>query len=171
MPAAKKTVKATKATGAIKLSEGKTAPAFSLPATSGGKVSLKDFKGKKAVVLYFYPKDNTPGCTLESCEFGAAHKKFVSAKAEILGVSPDGLKSHDKFIAKFKLPFTLLADEDHQIADKYGAWGEKMLYGKKYMGILRATFLIDKNGKLAKIWPKVKPEGHAAEVLAAIKNL
>ena len=156
---------------ADKLKEGKLAPAFSLPASSGEKVNLKDFKGSKAVVLYFYPKDNTPGCTLESCDFASLHSKFKSKDAVILGVSPDGLASHEKFITKFKLPFVLLADEEHLVAEKYGAWGEKNLYGKKYMGILRSTFLINKAGKLARIWPKVSPKGHAAEVLNALKEL
>ena len=152
------------------LKTGDKAPAFKLPASSGAEVSLASLKGK-AVVLYFYPKDNTPGCTVEACEFGKAHKKLESEDAVVLGVSPDGLASHAKFIAKFKLPFTLLADTDHSVAEAYGVWAEKSMYGKKFMGIVRSTFLIDKAGKLAKVWSKVKPEGHAAEVLAALKEL
>ena len=152
------------------ITEGKKAPAFDLPSSGGGRVSLKGLKGS-AVVLYFYPKDDTPGCTVEACEFGAAHAKFVKAKAVVLGVSPDPAARHDKFIAKFKLPFTLLADEDHALCEAYGVWVEKSMYGKKYMGVQRATFLIDAAGVVQKVWPKVKPEGHAAEVLEAIKEL
>jgi peroxiredoxin Q/BCP len=151
----------------VNLAPGKKAPAFNLPASSGEKISLSALKGKK-VVLYFYPKDDTPGCTIEACEFGKAHPKFEERGALVLGVSPDGLESHDKFIEKFSLPFVLLADEGHKVAEKYGVWVEKNNYGKKYWGVQRATFLIDEKGVLEQVWPKVSAEGHAAEVLKAI---
>jgi len=150
------------------LAEGKAAPAFSLESSEGKKVSLKDLKGKK-VVLYFYPKDDTPGCTKEACAFRDAFKAYEDAGAVIYGVSPDDLKSHGKFINKFSLPFHLLADTDHAIAEKYGVWVEKSMYGKKYMGIERTTFVIDSTGKIARIFPKVKVDGHSDEVLAAVK--
>lgn len=153
------------------LEEGKKAPEFSLPASDGSTISLKDYRARKAVVLYFYPKDDTPGCTVEACEFGAQHSKFKSADAVVLGVSPDSVTRHNKFIDKFKLPFILLADEDKKVISAYGLWVEKSMYGRKYMGVLRSTFLIDKAGKLAKIWTKVTPAGHAEEVLAALKEL
>jgi peroxiredoxin Q/BCP len=143
---------------------GSKAPDFSLPSSDGRKLGLKDFKGRQ-VVLYFYPKDDTPGCTVEACEFGAAHSKFTKKGAVVLGISPDPLKSHAKFIEKFKLPFILLSDEGHKVAEKYGLWVEKINFGHKYMGVRRATFLIDKDGKFAKIWPQVRAQGHAAEVL------
>lgn len=149
---------------------GGKAPDFDLPASSGGRVSLKSLRGK-TVVLYFYPKDDTPGCTVEACEFGASHAAFGRAGAVVLGVSPDSLQRHGKFIQKFKLPFTLLSDEDHAVCEAYGVWVEKSNFGLKYMGVQRATFLIDPKGMLARIWPKVKAEGHAAEVLAALKEL
>jgi peroxiredoxin Q/BCP len=154
----------------LALEEGKLAPDFSLPSSKGGQLKLKDLRGQ-AVVLYFYPNDDTPGCTIEACEFGASHAQFTRKGAVVLGVSPNGLDSHAKFIAKFKLPFALLADEDHGVCEKYGAWGEKNNFGHKYMGVLRSTFLIGKDGKLARIWPKVKAEGHAAEVLKALAEL
>lgn len=149
--------------------EGSKAPEFRLPGSDGREHSLALHKGK-AVVLYFYPKDDTPGCTVEACEFGASNAKLEKAGAVVLGVSPDGLKSHGKFIEKFKLPFTLLADEDHRVCEAYGLWVEKNNFGHTYMGVQRATFLI-KDGKVARAWPKVKPEGHADEVLAALKEL
>ena len=149
---------------------GMKAPAFELPSSGGGRVSLKALLGK-VVVLYFYPKDDTPGCTVEACEFGAAHARMAKAGAVILGVSPDSAAQHDKFIAKFKLPFALLADEGHALCEAYGVWVEKSMYGKTYLGVQRSTFLIDAAGVLRRIWPKVKPEGHAAEVLEAIKEL
>jgi len=151
------------------ISEGAKAPAFSLKDQSGKPVKLADFAGKQ-VVLYFYPKDNTPGCTTEACDFRDEHSKLRSAGAVVLGVSPDGEKSHVKFIEKFKLPFPLLVDEDHAVAEKYGAWGEKSLYGRKFMGIIRSTFLIGPDGKVKKVWPKVKVNGHVAEVLEAVKS-
>jgi peroxiredoxin Q/BCP len=149
--------------------EGAKAPAFKLPGSDGREHSLALYKDR-AVVLYFYPKDDTPGCTVEACEFGASHQKLQKAQAVVLGVSPDSLESHAKFIQKFKLPFVLLADEDHKVCEAYGVWVEKNNYGRSYMGVQRATFLI-KDGIVVKAWPKVKPEGHAAEVLAALKTL
>jgi peroxiredoxin Q/BCP len=149
---------------------GKKAPAFNLPSSGGSKVRLSDFKGKP-VVVYFYPKDDTPGCTVEAKGFQAHAEKFKKAGVPILGISPDSVKSHCKFAEKYKLDFTLLADEKHEAADKYGVWVEKSMYGKKYWGVQRSTFLIDKDGKIAKVWSKVKPEGHAEEVLKAAKAL
>ena len=149
------------------IAEGKKAPEFTLTDQDGKKVSLADFKGKD-VVLYFYPKDDTPGCTKEACafrdEFGALKKKG----AAVLGVSVDSVKSHDKFATKFKLPFTLVSDEDHKIVEAYGVWGEKQFMGRKFMGTNRVTFLIGGDGRIKKIWPKVKPEEHLAEVLAVL---
>jgi peroxiredoxin Q/BCP len=149
------------------LKEGAKAPAFSLPSDDGGTVALKDLKGKK-VVLYFYPKDDTSGCTAEACEFRDSWAAVKKKGAVVLGVSPDGVKSHGKFREKYDLPFPLLADEDHAVAEAYGAWGEKSMYGRKYFGILRTTFVIDEAGRVAKVFEKVKPKGHAAEVLAAL---
>ena len=146
---------------------GKKAPAFKLPASNGTTVSLADYAGK-TVVLYFYPKDDTPGCTKESCDFRDSIQKFTRKKAVVLGVSPDSLKSHDRFIAKFGLPFVLLADEDHAVAEKYGVWVEKSMYGKKYMGIERSTFVIDPQGVVKAVFRKVKVDGHVDEVLAAV---
>jgi len=150
--------------------EGRKAPDFDLPGSGGERVSLKGLKGR-TLVLYFYPKDDTPGCTVEACEFGAGHAALQRAGALLLGVSPDNVESHAKFIAKFKLPFTLLADVDHAVAEAYGVWVMKSMYGKEYMGVQRATFLIDGQGLVRRTWPKVKPEGHAAGVLAALKEM
>lgn len=152
---------------------GKKAPAFKLPASNGQTISLKDYSGENArnVVLYFYPRDDTPGCTTEACSFRDQIGDFQSAQTVVLGVSADSVDSHQKFAAKFSLPFPLLADEAHEVAEKYGVWVEKNMYGKKSMGIQRATFLIDKSGKIAAAWPKVKVEGHVAEVAAALANL
>ena len=152
------------------IEEGKKAPAFSLKDQAGKTVKLSDFSGKN-VVLYFYPKDNTPGCTTEACDFRDQHGKLEKAGAVVLGVSPDAEKTHLKFAGKFGLPFTLLADTEHAVAEKYGAWGEKSLYGRKYLGIIRSTFLIGGDGKVAKVWPKVKVAGHVEEVLEAVKSL
>ena len=152
------------------VSVGKSAPAFSLDTDAGETLSLKDLKGRP-VVLYFYPKDDTPGCTVEACEFRDAFPRFKGSKAVILGISPDSVKSHQKFKEKFGLPFTLLADEDHAIAEKYGVWQKKSMYGRTYMGIARTTFVIDKDGKVAKIFEKVKPKGHAEAVEQAIDGL
>lgn len=149
---------------------GDRAPAFTLPDQSGESVKLSDFKGK-AVVLYFYPKDDTPGCTREACSFRDEHSALLKAGAVVLGVSPDSTVSHQKFAGKFKLPFPLLADNDHAVSEKYGAWGEKSLYGRKFMGITRSTFLIGKDGKVARVWPKVKVDGHVDEVRKAIAEL
>ena len=149
--------------------EGAPAPDFTLPDQNGNPVKLADFRGRKAV-LYFYPKDDTPGCTIEACGFRDSHASIQATGAVVLGVSPDDAHSHQKFIGKFSLPFTLLSDVDHKIAEAYGAWGEKNMYGRPYMGILRSTFLIDEQGKLQKAWPKVSPQGHDQEVLAAIRG-
>jgi peroxiredoxin Q/BCP len=149
------------------IEEGKKAPAFALKNQAGQTVKLADFAGKN-VVLYFYPKDDTPGCTTEACAFRDEHSKLKKAGAVVLGVSPDNEGRHTKFIAKYSLPFDLLADVDHAVAEKYGAWGEKTLYGRKYMGLIRSTFLIGPDGKVKKVWPKVKVKEHAAEVLAAL---
>lgn len=146
---------------------GVKAPAFSAPDQSGKIISLSDFKGKR-VVLYFYPKDDTPGCTVEACSFRDEHKAFQKKGAVIIGVSPDSPKKHTKFIEKFSLPFPLLADEDHKIAEAYGVWVEKSMYGKKYMGMERSTFVIDPQGKLSAVYRKVKPAEHTAEVLAGL---
>ncbi len=149
---------------------GSPAPAFSLPASTGGEVALKSLRGK-AVVLYFYPKDDTPGCTVEACGFGTEHARIVQAGAVVLGVSPDPLESHARFIKKFDLPFTLLSDQEHACAEAYGVWVKKSFYGKESMGVQRATFLIDAAGVLRRVWPKVQPEGHPLEVLEAVKAL
>jgi peroxiredoxin Q/BCP len=149
------------------LKEGAKAPAFSLPSDDGSTVALRELKGKK-VVLYFYPKDDTSGCTAQACEFRDSWAAVKRKGAVVLGVSPDGVKSHGKFKEKYDLPFPLLADEDHAVAEAYGAWGEKSMYGRKYFGILRTTFVIDEAGRVAKVFEKVKPKGHAAEVLAAL---
>ncbi len=150
------------------LDEGKKAPAFSLKDQDGQAVKLADFAGRY-VVLYFYPRDNTPGCTVEACDFRDEHSALSKKGAVVLGVSPDSGASHQKFIAKFSLPFPLLVDEGHAVAEKYGAWGEKNMYGRKMMGLIRSTFLIGPDGRLVKAWPRVKVKGHAAEVLAALE--
>jgi len=148
---------------------GDKAPAFSLQDQSGKAVKLSDFKGKK-VVLYFYPKDDTPGCTKEACAFRDEHSALLKAGAVVLGVSPDSEASHVKFAGKYKLPFPLLVDDGHAVSEKYGAWGEKSMYGRKFMGITRSTFLIDGAGKVARVWPKVKVDGHVDEVLETIRE-
>jgi peroxiredoxin Q/BCP len=148
------------------LKEGDKAPDFNSKDQDGNPVKLSDFKGKK-VVLYFYPKDDTPGCTKEACSFRDADDVFQKKGIKVLGVSTDDEKSHQKFISKFQLPFDLLADTDKSIVESYGVWGEKSMYGKKYMGTNRKTFLIDENGKIAKIFDKVNVAEHADEVLEA----
>lgn len=149
---------------------GATAPAFSLPSSAGDKVKLSDFKGRP-VVVYFYPKDDTPGCTIEAKGFQAHAAAFQKAGVPVVGISPDSVESHCGFAEKYGLDFALLSDEKHAVAEKYGVWVEKNMYGKKYWGVQRSTFLIDKNGKIANVWPKVKPEGHAEAVLEAIAEL
>jgi peroxiredoxin Q/BCP len=149
---------------------GKKAPDFSATTDGGGKVKLSDFKGEN-VILYFYPKDDTPGCTKEACGFRDAKPNFSKAKAVVLGVSKDSVARHDKFRDKYDLNFPLLSDEDGKICEKYGTWIEKSLYGRKYMGIDRATFLIDGKGVVRQVWRKVKVPGHVEEVLAALKAL
>ena len=149
---------------------GSKAPAFSLPRDGGGKVTLADFKGQN-LVLYFYPRADTPGCTIESKAFSSLSKAFAKAGTAVLGVSADPVKAQDAFKAKHRLAVPLASDETHQMLEAYGVWGEKSMYGKKFMGIIRTTFLIDRDGRIARIWPKVKVEGHADEVLAAAKEL
>ena len=151
------------------IKEGTTAPAFKTTDANGETVSLKDLRGQK-VVLYFYPKDDTPGCTKEACSFRDAWAKFKRQGIAVFGVSPDSEASHKKFETKYKLPFTLLADKDHAIADAYGVWGEKKFMGRTYMCVLRTTFLIDEKGKIKKVFEKVKPEDHASEVLEAFDH-
>lgn len=151
------------------IAEGKKAPDFTLLDQDGNKVKLSDFKGKY-VVLYFYPKDNTSGCTKEACNFRDTFTKFKSVDAVILGVSPDSVSSHKKFAEKYNLPFRLLADENKKVVEKYGVWKEKSMYGKKYMGVERTTFIIDPEGKIKKIFPKVKVDNHHNEVLKALKD-
>lgn len=153
---------------AVQFEEGDAAPDFTMQTDEGKVVSLKDYAGKK-LVLYFYPKDDTPGCTTEAKEFRDNIDNFKKANTEILGVSKDSVKSHEKFKTKHCLPFPLASDEESEVCESYGVWVEKNMYGKKYMGIQRATFLIDENGKFAKIWPKVSVNGHVDEVLAAAK--
>ena len=149
------------------VSEGSAAPNFTLESSAGKKVSLKDFRGKK-VVLYFYPKDDTPGCTKEACGFRDHIGELKELGAVVLGVSPDDVESHRKFIKKYNLPFELLADTDHAVAEAYGVWKEKSMYGRKYMGIERTTFLINADGQIARIFPKVKVDAHSEEVAAAV---
>ena len=147
--------------------EGKTAPDFELTSDTGERVKLSDLRGKP-VVLYFYPKDDTPGCTAQACGIRDAYAEFKQRGAVVLGVSPDDEASHVKFRDKYSLPFTLLADPDHQVAEEYGVWVEKNAYGKKRMGIERSTFLIDSDGHVAKVMRRVKPDTHADDVLAAL---
>ena len=151
------------------LKEGSAAPAFTTTDTDGNTVKLKDLRGKN-VVLYFYPKDDTPGCTKEACSFRDAFSDFKKKGITILGVSPDKQSAHQKFTEKYKLPFTLLSDTDHAIAEAYESWGEKKFMGRTYLGVLRNTFLIDEKGKIKKIFEKVKPEEHASEVLEAFQS-
>jgi peroxiredoxin Q/BCP len=161
---------ATKKITPVKPNEGDKAPAFNLPTDGDGTVSLAKQKGKN-VVLYFYPKDDTPGCTMESKDFAQAMPKFSKLDTVIIGISKDNVKSHDKFKEKYCLPFTLASDSESTTCEDYGVWVEKSMYGKKYMGIERTTFLIDGKGIIHKVWSKVKVEGHVEEVLAAVKVL
>jgi peroxiredoxin Q/BCP len=149
---------------------GDKAPDFTLPTDGDGKVSLKDLKGK-TVIVYFYPKDDTSGCTAEACGFRDALPNFSKTGATVIGVSKDSTASHDKFKKKYKLPFTLASDEDTAVAKKYGVWVEKSMYGRKYMGMDRSTFLIDGKGVIRGLWRKVKVPGHVEEVLKAVKEL
>lgn len=152
------------------LAAGDKAPAFTLPGDGGKTLSLESFAGRK-LVLYFYPKDDTSGCTKEAMEFNALRAEFEKANTVIVGVSPDSAKSHDKFKAKYALDFALASDESKAMLEAYGVWAEKSMYGRKYMGVERTTFLIDASGTIARVWPKVKVPDHAAEVLAAAKSL
>lgn len=149
--------------------EGKKAPSFRLKDQHGNVHSLSDYKGKQ-VVIYFYPKDNTSGCTKEACSFRDNLSRFKNINAVILGVSPDSVASHKKFAEKYNLAFNLLADEEKEIVIKYGVWQEKSMYGKKYMGVVRTTFIIDEKGTIKKIFPKVKVDGHEIEVLESLQN-
>ncbi|MBF9232474.1 peroxiredoxin [Microvirga alba] len=152
------------------LATGTNAPPFTLPATDGKEITLDSLKGQK-VVLYFYPKDDTSGCTREAQDFQSLRSEFSKAGTEIIGVSPDSLKSHDKFRSKYGLDFALASDEDKTMLEAYGVWVEKSMYGRKYMGVERTTVLIDRDGKIAQVWPKVQVPGHAEEVLAAAREL
>jgi peroxiredoxin Q/BCP len=149
---------------------GKVAPAFNLPSSEGKSIKLADFKGKKNIVLYFYPKDNTPGCTQEACDFRDAYSR-LKKKAVILGVSPDPLKAHEKFIEKFELPFTLLSDEGKEMLKNYGVWQKKKFMGREFMGVIRTTVIVDKQGKIYQIFSNVKVKGHLEEVEAALSEL
>mgnify|MGYP003952574063 FL=1 len=154
----------------MSVTEGEKAPDFSMATDGDGTVSLKDLMGKN-VVLYFYPKDSTPGCTTEACAFRDLMPDFSKVDAEVIGVSKDSIKRHDKFKAKYELPFLLASDADGDVCERYGVWVEKSMYGKKFMGIERATFLIDGKGKVRKVWRKVKVAGHAESVLEAVQAL
>ena len=151
----------------LRLKEGDRAPSFTAKTGGGGEVSLSDYRGKN-VILYFYPRDSTPGCTKEACAFRDEFAAFKKRGAVVLGVSTDSAESHDKFAAKYRLPFTLVSDSDKKIVQAYGVWGEKTFLGRKYQGTYRVTFLIGPDGRIRKIWPAVKPEDHAKEVLAVL---
>jgi thioredoxin-dependent peroxiredoxin len=151
------------------IAEGQEAPDFELTSDAGETVKLRELRGKP-VVLYFYPKDDTPGCTTQACGIRDAYGEFERAGAVVLGVSPDSERSHVKFRQKYELPFTLLADTEHEVADRYGVWGEKKFMGKKYMGVSRSTFVIDESGRVKKVFEKVTPATHADDVLAALAS-
>jgi peroxiredoxin Q/BCP len=153
----------------MQLQAGMSAPDFTLPDETGTPRMLSAYRGKP-VVLYFYPKDDTPGCTTEACAFRDDSGAYEEAGVVVLGVSPDSPKSHMKFKQKYNLPFTLLADEDHKVCDLYGVWGPKKFMGREYEGVLRTTFLIDANGEIVRVFEKVKPEGHSQEILGALKE-
>lgn len=153
------------------LTEGQQAPKFTLPSSGGDTISLDDYLDKKNVVLYFYPKDNTPGCTKEACSFRDYSAEFDQVDAVILGVSADSVKSHEGFAGKHHLSFPLLSDADKSVITAYGVWKEKKMYGKTFLGIERTTFAIDKHGTIRKIWPKVKVDGHIDEVLQFVKGM
>jgi peroxiredoxin Q/BCP len=167
MTAAKKQTEASSAT----LEVGAKAPDFTLPVDGGAEIKLSSFKGKKNVVIYFYPKDDTPGCTIEAKDFRDAMPDFEKGNTVIIGISKDSITKHNSFKEKYCLPFTLASDAESDVCERYGQWVEKSMYGKKYMGINRASFLIDKQGVIAQVWPKVKIEGHAQEVLKAARDL
>jgi thioredoxin-dependent peroxiredoxin len=150
-----------------RLEPGDKAPAFRLPDHDGRQVSLSDFKGSRLIV-YFYPKDDTPGCTKEACQFNDNLRDFSKAGTAVVGISPDGAASHNRFRDKYGLSLTLLSDPDHKVMESYGAWGEKTLYGKKSTGVIRSTFVVDERGRIAKCWYTVKADGHAAKVLASL---
>ncbi len=152
------------------LTVGKPAPDFTLPTDGGGSVTLSDLRGKP-VVLYFYPKDDTPGCTTEACDFRDAEPDFSGASAVVIGISKDTVAKHDKFKAKHGLTFPLASDADSDVCERYGVWKEKSMYGKTFLGIERTTVLVAADGTVARVWPKVKVKGHAAEVLEAVKAL
>ena len=151
------------------ISEGDTVPKFELDDADGNKVKSSDFKGKKHAI-YFYPKDFTPGCTIEADEFSKDYKKFQKAGIGIIGISPDDVNSHKKFCEKMKIPYRLLADTEKQVSKKFGVWGKKKFMGREYMGVFRSTFLVNDKGKIFKIYPKVKPAGQSKEVLDAFSN-
>jgi peroxiredoxin Q/BCP len=148
---------------------GEIVPDFTLPSSEGGNVSLQDFRGQN-VVLYFYPKDMTPGCTVEACDFRDYHPRFRELNTVVIGISPDPVKSHQRFIEKHDLPFLLLSDEDHRVAEMFGVWGEKQMFGKKFFGINRSTFVINSEGKLVREWRNVKVDGHVEEILSFISG-
>lgn len=154
----------------MSLQVGDLAPEFTLPRDGAGTISLADLKGRK-VVLYAYPKDDTESCTKEAIAFNGLHAEFAAAGADIVGISPDPIKRHDRFKQKYALTFPLAADEARAVLENYGIWVEKSMYGRKYMGVERTTFLIDQDGRIARIWPKVKVAGHAEEVLAAVRAM
>lgn len=152
------------------LTEGKLAPDFELPSSTGETVKLSDYRGQR-VLIYFYPRDMTSSCTQQACDFRDRHEEFKGLNTVILGISVDPMKQHDKFIAKYGLPFILLSDEEHQVAEQYGVWQLKKLYGKEYMGMVRSTFLIDEEGVLLKSWSKVRVKGHIEAALEAVREL
>lgn len=152
------------------IKEGDRTPQFSLPADDGTVFTRDSLKGKNTV-LYFYPKDDTTGCTKEACEFRDAFPRFGKTDAQVIGVSPDSIESHRKFKKKYQLPFPLLADEGHKLADEFGVWKQKSMYGRTYMGVERTTVIIDRDGRVARIFPKVKVEGHVQEVEGALREL